>query len=99
MAVADGPSALQVFVSGRVQGVAFRWSTRSTARALGVTGWVRNLDDRRVEAWIEGEPDAVAAMRAWLGEGPSAARVDHVEAHEQARAGHVDFEIRPDGRA
>ena len=95
----DGPRALQVFVTGRVQGVAFRWSTRRQAVAVGVRGWVRNLDDGRVEAWIEGEADAVAAMRAWLARGPSAARVDGVEEHAQALAGHADFVIRPDGRA
>src|SRR5512134_2615913 len=65
----------RVLVSGRVQGVAFRASTRSQARAGAVAGWVRNLADGRVEAVFEGDAAAVAALVAWCREGPRFARV------------------------
>ncbi len=90
------PCALHVFISGRVHGVAFRWSTQRQARALGVHGWVRNLDDGRVEAWIEGAPDAVSSLREWMQSGPSAARVDALDVRAESCADHVTFEIRPD---
>lgn len=71
--------ALAVVVSGRVQGVGFRWSTRRRAEELGVSGWVRNLDDGRVEAHIEGTAEAVQDMLAWLRKGPVGAEVTHLE--------------------
>ncbi len=49
----------RVIYSGRVQGVGFRATARALARRAGVTGWVRNLPDRRVELVVEGEPEAV----------------------------------------
>lgn len=69
----------RIVVSGRVQGVAFRQSTVDEARALGVRGWVRNLDDGRVEAELEGERAAVEALVRWSRQGPPAAQVDGVE--------------------
>jgi len=83
-----------VLVSGRVQGVAFRWCAREEARALGVAGWVRNLPDGRVEVWVEGEEAPVRALLAWLAKGPPAARVAGVEVVERASEGHTDFEVR-----
>jgi len=74
-----GRTACHAFVSGRVQGVAFRWSTRERAQALGVGGWVRNLHDGRVEVWIEGEAGSVEALVAWLRDGPPSARVTGVD--------------------
>jgi len=68
-----------VFVSGRVQGVFFRYETRQLARRVGVTGWIRNLSDGRVEAVFEGEKDAVEQMIEFCRRGPPAARVDKVE--------------------
>ena len=68
-----------VFVSGRVQGVFFRYETRQLARRVGVTGWIRNLPDGRVEAVFEGEKDAVEQMIEFCRRGPPAARVDKVE--------------------
>ena len=56
---------VHVFVSGRVQGVAFRDSTRSQAEQLGLSGWVRNTGDGRVEARFEGESDLVNQMIEW----------------------------------
>jgi acylphosphatase len=81
-------------VRGRVQGVAFRWSTRAEARRLGVDGWVRNLPDGSVEAVLEGPADAVARAEAFCGVGPPAARVDGVDARDEAPEGLAGFEIR-----
>ena len=58
-----------MFVSGRVQGVWFRGTCQEQARAFGVTGWVRNAYDGRVEAVFEGPPAAVDRMVAWCHEG------------------------------
>lgn len=63
-------------VTGRVQGVYFRQSTRQQALQLGLDGWVRNRDDGAVEGIAMGSDDALAALREWLGRGPPAARVD-----------------------
>lgn len=66
-------------VSGRVQGVFYRVSTRDQARRLGVTGHAINLPDGRVEVLACGAPAAVEALCNWLWEGPPAARVEAVE--------------------
>ena len=65
---------LRCYVSGRVQGVGFRYATADKALALGVTGYVRNLPDRRVEALICGDEPAVTALHRWLRQGPPAAQ-------------------------
>jgi len=65
-----------VFVSGTVQGVYYRASTRDAARDRGVDGWVKNRDDGRVEAVFEGEESAVEAMVEWCHTGSDAASVD-----------------------
>jgi len=70
--------ARRAFVSGRVQGVYFRASTRDRARELGVTGHARNLADGRVEVLACGPVTAVEQLCAWLWQGPPAARVDAV---------------------
>jgi acylphosphatase len=82
-------------ITGRVQGVGFRWSTRAKAEELGVAGWVRNLSDGGVEAWIEGEPSRVRAMADWLREGPRFASVKRVELTEAEPSGLDGFEVRP----
>lgn len=66
-------------VSGRVQGVFYRASTRDRAVVLGLRGLARNLDDGRVEVIVEGEDGAIDALQAWLWEGPPAARVESVQ--------------------
>ncbi len=71
--------ARHIHVSGRVQGVGFRWSAEQEAQALGLRGWVRNLSDGRVEAWVQGEPEAVENLVGWMAEGPPQARVDEVD--------------------
>lgn len=65
-------------ITGRVQGVWYRGSTQREARALGITGYAINLPDGSVEVLACGEAQAVEQLKAWLWQGPSAARVDHV---------------------
>jgi acylphosphatase len=83
-----------VFVSGRVQGVFYRATTREQACERGVDGWVRNLDDGRVEAVFEGPEDAVREIVEWCHEGSSRARVDDVGAEYGDPEGLDGFEIR-----
>lgn len=70
---------VKCLVSGRVQGVWFRASTQREARRLGVTGYARNLADGRVEVLACGNDAAVAELKEWLWQGPTAAAVDNVE--------------------
>jgi acylphosphatase len=84
----------RLLVTGRVQGVGFRESMRITAVSLGVSGWVRNLRDGRVEAVVCADLVAVEAIVAWAQRGPPAARVERVEV-EPADGDHAGFECRP----
>jgi acylphosphatase len=82
-------------VSGRVQGVGFRFFAHETARAEGVSGWVANLPDGRVDVWVEGDADSVLRVERKIRRGPPAARVDGVETQDEAPSGrHTGFEIR-----
>jgi acylphosphatase len=85
--------ARRIHVEGLVQGVGFRWHARSQARSLGVHGWVRNLDDGRVEAHVEGEQVAVEAMLRWLASGPPSARVVRADAREVPPEGASEFRV------
>lgn len=86
---------VNVLISGIVQGVNFRRSTQMAAQQLGVNGWARNLPDGRVEACLEGEPGAVAALLDWCRSGPPSARVDNLEIHEEPLdAEYTDFFIK-----
>ena len=76
-----------VYISGYVQGVAYRYSAIRAAKRLGVTGWVRNLRDGRVEALIEGEETSVRQMVAWCYEGPPSAVVSDVTAEYRPYTG------------
>ena len=80
-----------VRVTGRVQGVGFRWHTVGRARGLGVVGWVRNEPDGSVATHVEGSDEAVSAMIDWLRVGPSAGRVDEVEVEEGPIEGFEGF--------
>lgn len=84
-----------VFVSGKVQGVYFRDTTRKQASRNGVNGWVRNLPDGRVEAVFEGDEEAVEALVEFCHEGSPAAHVENVEVENAPDLGPFeDFEIR-----
>ncbi|MGH2572581.1 MAG: acylphosphatase [Actinomycetota bacterium] len=84
---------VHAFVSGMVQGVFFRVEAASRARSLGLSGFVRNTPDGRVEAVFEGEPDQVDRMVAWCRRGPDLARVESVEVAEEPPLGDRDFRI------
>jgi len=83
-----------VIVSGRVQGVFFRDSCARQARAEGVAGWVRNRPDGRVEAFFEGQAQAVEQLVAWCRHGPAHARVIGLEVVEDRPAGLETFRIQ-----
>jgi acylphosphatase len=68
-----------LLIAGQVQRVYFRDTTLSLAQQLGLTGWVRNRRDGRVEVVIQGDPMAVATLADWCHDGPPAARVETVE--------------------
>jgi acylphosphatase len=85
--------ARRFVVSGRVQGVGFRWFTQEAASREGVTGWVRNLSDGRVEALLEGEADAVVRVERALRAGPRGARVDDVSVDDEEPGGYRRFTI------
>lgn len=84
----------RVTVSGRVQGVFFRDSTRERAAAHGVAGWARNMPDGTVEAVLEGEAEAVERVLRFLRSGPSHADVDDVEVRDEEPEGLSGFSIR-----
>jgi acylphosphatase len=83
-----------VLVSGRVQGVSFRDATRSQAEQLGLSGWVRNTQDGRVEAVFEGDTDTVRQMIDWCESGPSSADVEDVSVENEQPEGLSGFEVR-----
>ncbi|KJS11232.1 MAG: acylphosphatase [Peptococcaceae bacterium BRH_c8a] len=70
---------VHVFISGRVQGVYFRDFTRQEAEKLNIKGWVRNLNDGRVEAVFEGPQENLSTMLDWCHKGSPSSRVDNVE--------------------
>ncbi len=91
-----GRVRVHVLVTGRVQGVSYRAWTQATARRAGVVGWVRNLQDGRVEAMFEGSEEAVAQVVAWCHQGSPAARVVHVATRTCAVEGaDPGFAVRP----
>ena len=84
----------RVLVSGRVQGVWFRESCRDRALAAGVSGWVRNLDDGRVEAVFEGPAGDVQRLLDWAGHGPRLAVVADVAVRAEQPEGLGTFSIK-----
>ena len=86
--------AVDVRITGRVQGVSFRWYAQEQARRLGVAGWVRNEPDGSVAGHFEGEPAQVDALLDWCGRGPAAASVDRVVVDAAEETGAADFRIR-----
>ncbi len=84
-----------VYVSGDVQGVFFRDATRQKAQQLGLSGWVKNLPDGRVEALFEGPSQEVREMLQWCEQGPPHAAVENVEVEfDTAREDVSGFEVR-----
>jgi acylphosphatase len=87
--------ALHCIVSGLVQGVGFRASARHAARRLGLSGWVRNLPDGRVELEAIGEDHLLGQLLEWLHRGPPSSMVERVEASYRVGVEPGDtFEIR-----
>lgn len=85
---------LRFVVSGKVQGVYFRDSTRKLASSLNLTGWVENLEDGRVEGVACGEAAAISQLCEWLNQGPPRARVDDVQKTEIPYQEFSEFEVR-----
>lgn len=87
--------SLHALVSGRVQGVWFRQATREKAEGLGITGWVRNLNDGRVEVMAVGGENALRQLEAWLGQGPELANVAEVKSEFSSEtAVFTSFEVK-----
>ena len=85
-------------VSGRVQGVGFRWFVEREAHILGIAGWVRNNHDGTVEVMAQGTRDQLAGLHSRLREGPRAARIDSVEVSDESPSeGLRSFSIAGDG--
>ena len=91
---ASKETCLRVLISGQVQGVGYRYSTREKAIALGIVGWVRNLPDGRVEAMIAGAAAPTDSMMQWFYSGPPAAQVTAVSTERQPVQSFDSFEIR-----
>jgi acylphosphatase len=80
-----------LYVSGRVQGVFFRETITQKAKSKGVTGWIRNLADGRVEAIFEGEEDVVKELVDYCRHGPSNASVENIEVIYEDYMGEFTF--------
>ena len=87
--------ALQVRITGTVQGVGFRAWTEQAARSRGLNGWVRNRRDGSVEALIAGPNDKVDEMLAYLWQGPAASRVERVSAEPASEPMQLGFRTLP----
>ncbi len=88
---------LRVLISGQVQGVGFRYWIRGKAEKLGLAGWVRNLEDGKVEAVFEGEGEKVKQMvKKCKEEGPALSKVGKVEEIDEETESLKEFEIRRD---
>lgn len=86
MTVSASKIRRHVFIKGHVQGVNFRNATKQEADQLGIVGWVKNLEDGRVEAVFEGAPDSIQRMIDWCKRGPPAARVDELKVGSESAA-------------
>ncbi|MEL7036483.1 MAG: acylphosphatase [Cyanobacteria bacterium J06592_8] len=87
------PQRVRVLISGRVQGVGFRYSTREAALERSIKGWVRNLPSGQVEAVFEGHSAQIESMIEWCYQGPPAAIVQQVTVQEEAPEDLQGFEI------
>lgn len=85
--------AIHFWVSGRVQGVYFRQSTLNQARQLGLTGWVKNLPDGRVEGVACGPQQALEQLTQWLHQGPPVAKVTDLKVEPEASTNFGEFSV------
>lgn len=86
--------ALHLKITGRVQGVFFRSTTKEKADSLGLTGWVKNCDDGSVEVFAQGEDQELREFVGWCGRGPEGARVDKVRSKKTSNDDNIkDFRI------
>lgn len=83
-----------VSISGQVQGVFFRQEAKDRARTRGVSGWVRNLPDGRVEAVFEGSRESIESVIDWCRRGPSLAEVDSIDIEWEEPLGEQSFNVR-----
>lgn len=81
-------------ITGRVQGVGFRYAMQDEAARRGVNGWVRNRSDGSVEALLQGEAGAVETLTAWARRGPPGARVTEVQVAAGEETAYSGFELR-----
>ena len=86
MGISTAKIRRHVLIKGMVQGVNFRNATKQEADQLGIVGWVKNLEDGRVEAMFEGTPDAMQRMIEWCKRGPPAAVVEAVQVRSESAA-------------
>ena len=86
-------TAVHVKIRGLVHGVSFRSSMAQLASEMGVRGWVRNLPDGSVEAFLEGDERKVSRVLDWAKSGPPRARVDRLEVEPATPRNHRDFRI------
>jgi acylphosphatase len=88
--------ARRFVLSGRVQGVGFRFFVENAARREGLRGWVRNLPDGRLETQVEGDAESVDRLEHKIRRGPPGARVERVDVQAEMPSGTMgEFEIRP----
>jgi len=88
-------SSVHVLISGRVQGVFFRANTKQQAEILGLSGWVRNTNDGKVEAIFEGEEKFLDEIIKWCHRGPPLSKVENVDVKKQKPTNDFDdFSIR-----
>ena len=95
MTTSPGRARVHVWISGRVQGVGFRFATCEQAERLGLGGWVRNLGDGRVEAVFEGPAAEVAQAVAWCRRGPPAPGSRTCTREQETAIGETGFRPRP----
>lgn len=94
----DEGACLHAWVEGRVQGVGFRYFVQAEAQQLNITGWVRNVDDDRVEVWAEGKQLDLTQLINSLQRGPSAAYVSDVQVEwETPKGSYLGFQIISSG--
>ncbi len=93
--MAESTTRLSATLTGRVQGVSFRYYAQAYAEQLGLAGWVKNLPDGAVAVWAEGPRADLEKLLQWLRHGPPAARVDQVQVEWGAASGQpARFEVR-----